>query len=63
MTGFLCECERLVICEGMIDIPAEDLLEIRYKGCFIVLPGHQGANEEVVETHDGYLVVKDKETP
>jgi hypothetical protein len=57
--GFRCECARLG-CNELVELSVREYEHVRSKARrFIVLPGHERAEVEVVvERHGGYLVVK-----
>jgi hypothetical protein len=58
-TLFLCECGNSACTEG-IALTAAALQRLHAEqGLFVVLPGHEiGDLETVVDSHDGYLVVR-----
>jgi hypothetical protein len=58
-TLFLCECGNSACTEG-IALTAAVLQRLHAEqGLFVVLPGHEIADlETVVDSHDGYLVVR-----
>jgi hypothetical protein len=57
--GFRCECARLG-CNKMVELTAREYERIRANSRrFLVAPGHEMPElEEVVERHDGYVVVE-----
>lgn len=57
--GFRCECARLG-CNELIELSVRQYEHVRSNPRrFIVLPGHELLDSEiVVERHDGYLVVE-----
>jgi hypothetical protein len=57
--GFRCECARLG-CNDMVELTAREYEQIRANSRrFLVASGHEMPElEEVVELHDGYLVVE-----
>jgi hypothetical protein len=57
--GFRCECARLG-CNQMVELTAREYERIRASSRrFLVAPGHEmPESEEVVERHDGYVVVE-----
>ncbi len=58
-TSFRCECARLG-CNELIELSVTDYEQVRANPRrFMVLPGHEQPEAEVVvETHPGYLVVE-----
>jgi hypothetical protein len=57
--GFRCECARLG-CAALIELTVREYEQVRRNPrWFMVLPGHEHPDlEVVVETHPGYLVVR-----
>jgi hypothetical protein len=57
--GFRCECARLG-CNEVIELTVNEYEAVRaHPRRFMVLPGHERLDAEVVvETHQGYLVVE-----
>ena len=58
-TGFRCECARLG-CNELVELSVREYEHVRsHSRRFIVLPGHERLDVEiVVERHHGYLVVE-----
>lgn len=56
---FRCECAR-VDCHGVIELPVDEYEAVRRDPRqFLILPGHESPDLElVVARHDGYLVVE-----
>jgi hypothetical protein len=56
---FRCECASLD-CNEIVALTREEYEHVRRSGRrFAILPGHQAEEcEEIVETHDGYVVVE-----
>ena len=57
--GFRCECAQLG-CNDLIELSVNEYEAVRaHPRRFIVLPGHERVDVElVVETHPGYLIVE-----
>lgn len=62
--SFVCECHRLG-CTELIEMPVEAYEEVRGDPtAFLVLPGHQDLDDEVVAAdHGSYLVVRTSSDP
>lgn len=58
----VCECDRLG-CVEHLSMPLAAYERLRSDGaCFAVVPGHEDSSiEEVVDTGDGYLVVRKRD--
>ena len=55
---FLCECEEPT-CRGIIKVAQSDYEAVRaHPRHFLLVPGHEGHGERVVEEHSSYFIVE-----
>jgi len=63
LVGFVCECGRLW-CNEVIELTVSEYEAVRASTRrFVVRHGHEAAVEEVVETHERYVVVAKRGRP
>src|SRR4051794_37849219 len=54
---FICECGALG-CHAIIELTPRDYESVRADArCFVIVPGHEGADDEPVANHDRYAIV------
>jgi hypothetical protein len=59
---YICECERLRCDEPWVPIPPDEFtVVLRTPGSYVVAPGHQPPDAEVIWEGDGYLVIREHE--
>lgn len=49
MSGYLCECDD-INCRDSIDLELEEMMFLRRTPGYVMLPGHQDNNDEVIGT-------------